>query len=152
VHSPELLILDEPTRHLDPAGRAQILSKLKELQRRGMSVLISTHQLDEVEKICDSVALISSGKLLLSAPVESLLKNAKEYELQPMDAADRLHNLFQSLQIDARWEGDKARFPADGDVVDRLIKEIDRSGVSIRLLRPVPMTLDEILPKVIGRK
>lgn len=65
VHDPELLILDEPTNGLDPAGRDDMLSLIARTSREfGISVLVSSHLLGELEKICDSVVLIESGRLV----------------------------------------------------------------------------------------
>ena len=64
VGGPRLLLLDEPTSALDPAGRRIVRDLLEELRRRGVSVLLNTHLLSEVERVCDRVAIIDRGELL----------------------------------------------------------------------------------------
>jgi ABC-2 type transport system ATP-binding protein len=64
VGGPPLLLLDEPTSALDPAGRRIVRDLLEELRRRGVSVLLNTHLLSEVERVCDRVAIIDRGELL----------------------------------------------------------------------------------------
>jgi ABC-2 type transport system ATP-binding protein len=64
VGGPRLLLLDEPTSALDPAGRRIVRDLLEELRRRGVSVLLNTHLLSEVERVCDRVAIIDRGQLL----------------------------------------------------------------------------------------
>jgi ABC-2 type transport system ATP-binding protein len=64
VGGPRLLLLDEPTSALDPAGRRIVRDLLEELRRRGVSVLLNTHLLSEVERVCDRVAIIDRGHLL----------------------------------------------------------------------------------------
>ena len=64
VGSPRLLLLDEPTSALDPAGRRTVRALLEELRRRGVAVLLNTHLLSEVERVCDRVAIIDHGRLV----------------------------------------------------------------------------------------
>lgn len=73
LHNPKLLILDEPTSALDPQGRKEILDLIKSL-KGSKTIFFSTHILSDVEKICDKVAIIKDGKLLLNENVEELKK------------------------------------------------------------------------------
>jgi ABC-2 type transport system ATP-binding protein len=73
LHDPKLLILDEPTSALDPQGRKEILDLIKSL-KGSKTIFFSTHILSDVEKICDRVAIIKDGKLLLNEKVEELKK------------------------------------------------------------------------------
>ena len=72
VGSPRLLLLDEPTSALDPAGRRTVRELLVELRRRGVAVLLNTHLLSEVERVCDRVAIIDRGRLLAAGTPEAL--------------------------------------------------------------------------------
>ena len=72
VHSPDLLVLDEPLAGLDPTGVDIMGSVLKERARAGCSVLFSSHQLDQVEDLCDSVVIIGHGRLVASGTVDEL--------------------------------------------------------------------------------
>jgi ABC-2 type transport system ATP-binding protein len=77
VHDPELVFLDEPTSGLDPAGRRQMLDLIGQLSRRhGISVLLSTHLLHDVESVCDSVILLKKGMLILQGTLEVLKRKA----------------------------------------------------------------------------
>lgn len=71
-NEPELLILDEPTSALDPEGRAEILKLIKQLKKEGMTVFLSTHILNDVERICDEVSIINQGEIILSDNLEQL--------------------------------------------------------------------------------
>jgi ABC-2 type transport system ATP-binding protein len=73
LSSPELVILDEPTNGLDPAGIVEIRSLLRRLADDGKAVVLSSHQLNEVQRICDRVAIINSGKVVAEGEVEQLL-------------------------------------------------------------------------------
>jgi ABC-2 type transport system ATP-binding protein len=70
---PELIILDEPTNGLDPAGIVEIRSLLQSLANQGKAVVLSSHQLNEVQRICDRVAIVNNGKIIADGTVASLL-------------------------------------------------------------------------------
>lgn len=75
--NPKLLILDEPTNGLDPEGMKEIRDLVGELSSEGITVFISSHLLDEVQKICSHVAMISLGKLIIAGKMEDLLRNSE---------------------------------------------------------------------------
>jgi ABC-2 type transport system ATP-binding protein len=100
VHDPELILLDEPTSALDPEGRREVLNLIQELKARGKTILISTHILSDVERVCDSVTMIKEGKCILDSDIETLkqiqgpavyriefLRAIKEMELQLLRSA-----------------------------------------------------------------
>ena len=74
---PKLLILDEPTNGLDPEGMKEIRDLVGELSSEGITVFISSHLLDEVQKICSHVAMISLGELIIAGKMEDLLRNSE---------------------------------------------------------------------------
>jgi ABC-2 type transport system ATP-binding protein len=76
VGAPPLLLLDEPTSALDPAGRRIVRDLLEELRRRGVSVLLNTHLLSEVERVCDRVAIIDRGVLLAEGRPDDLARSS----------------------------------------------------------------------------
>jgi ABC-2 type transport system ATP-binding protein len=75
LRSPDLLILDEPTNGLDPAGIRDIRTMIAELGESGVTVLLSSHILAEVQQVCHSVSIIGNGRLLASGPVEDLVRS-----------------------------------------------------------------------------
>ena len=75
IGDPEVLIFDEPTNGLDPQGIAEVRNILSRIASMGNTVLMASHILDEVEKICDHVAIIKNGKLLATGPIGAILSN-----------------------------------------------------------------------------
>ena len=75
LHSPKVLIFDEPTSGLDPLIQNEFFEILKEEKKRGTTILFSSHVLNEVQKVCDRVAIIKEGKILTIEQIESLRKN-----------------------------------------------------------------------------
>ena len=80
LHQPELLILDEPTADLDPIGRRQVRDMIVEFRERGGTVLLNSHLLSEVERVCDRVGVIHGGRLLREGPVDELMGEGQELE------------------------------------------------------------------------
>lgn len=78
--NPHLLILDEPTAGLDPIGIREIRQLLESLKQQGMTVFLNSHLLSEVEKICDTVAIINRGKLLVKDTISALVKDRDTLE------------------------------------------------------------------------
>ena len=73
IHEPTIVILDEPTSGLDPRGMFEVREILVELKKQDYTVFMSSHLLNEVQDVCDEVALINRGKLLKSGPVQELV-------------------------------------------------------------------------------
>ena len=80
LHEPELLILDEPTADLDPIGRRQVRDLIGAFRERGGTVLLNSHLLSEVERLCDRVAIIHGGRVLREGAVDELLAGDRELE------------------------------------------------------------------------
>src|SRR5262249_53688701 len=80
VGDPELLFLDEPTTGLDPQSRRQLWDILRELKAQGRTILITTHYMDEAEKLCDRVAVVDHGKVIaLGTPAQLIAKLGGEH-------------------------------------------------------------------------
>ena len=85
LHDPELLILDEPTNGLDPAGMREFRGLIRELGAAGKTVFVSSHLLNEVEQMCDEVAIIKEGRLITQGPVASLVRRGDALEVTTTD-------------------------------------------------------------------
>ncbi len=113
LHDPELLILDEPANGLDPAGIVEMRDLLRQLAAQGKTVFISSHVLTEVRQICDRVAILSKGKLVTVADIETLTgsRGAFRVTMEPGRAAEAL-----ALAKRQPW-GANARIDSDGALV-----------------------------------
>jgi ABC-2 type transport system ATP-binding protein len=92
--NPSVLIFDEPTNGLDPVGIAEIRELMKKLYREGKTIIMASHLLDEVEKVCSHVAILKRGELITSGKVNEILSNEDMVEVS---AADN-RKLFEILQ------------------------------------------------------
>jgi ABC-type multidrug transport system ATPase subunit len=91
--SPKVLVLDEPTNGLDPAGIAEIRELILKLSNEGITVIMASHMLDEVEKVCNHVAILKRGQLLVTGEVDNVLRSEDQVEVR----ADNLPALQQLL-------------------------------------------------------
>lgn len=80
VHEPKLIILDEPFSGLDPINSNLIKNEIYELRKKGVTVIFSTHRMEQVEEICDHIVLINKGKILLNGEVKSIKQQFKKNE------------------------------------------------------------------------
>jgi ABC-2 type transport system ATP-binding protein len=111
VNDPDLLLLDEPASGLDPRARIELMEILRELQRMGKTIFISSHILSELAELCDSVTIIDRGKTKYSGPMETLLEQQVEHpvyrlriEGEMADFEDRLAAL-SGVQAVNRTDG-----------------------------------------------
>src|SRR5438270_306422 len=81
INDPELLILDEPTSALDPLSRLKVRELLLQHRTGGKSIFLSSHQLSEVERICDRVIFVQKGRVIASGRTQDLLKESDEFEI-----------------------------------------------------------------------
>jgi ABC-2 type transport system ATP-binding protein len=141
-HDPELLILDEPTGGLDPLMQEEFLKVIAEHRDRGATVFLSSHDLAEVERVCDRVGIIRAGRLVAVESVEEM--RARAYRqvtvtFKEPPSRDRLTRLkgVENVEID----GITARFKATSRI-DEVLKEIVRHEIlDIEITRP---TLEEL--------
>lgn len=94
MDNPKILVLDEPTNGLDPAGIAEIRELIRKLNNEGITVVMASHLLDEVEKVCTHVAILKRGDLLLHGAVDEVLRSEDQIEVR----AANMQVLQQALQ------------------------------------------------------
>ena len=105
IGDPDVLIFDEPTNGLDPQGIAEVRTTLKKVADGGNTVIMASHILDEVEKICTHVAILRKGQLLASGPVGAILSDNNTIEI----GAESMHTLRNFLET----------HPAISDIKDK---------------------------------
>ncbi len=99
MNRPELLILDEPTTGLDPAVRLALWSRVRELRRGGTTVLLTTHYMDEAQRLCDVVAIMSAGDVIAQGAPEALIERYLARETVELDATpEEEHALLRGLE------------------------------------------------------
>jgi ABC-2 type transport system ATP-binding protein len=94
--NPEVMVFDEPTNGLDPVGIAEIRNLIKKLNADGKTIIMASHLLDEVEKVCTHVAILKKGELIASGDVNEILVNEDVVEVAAVDAV-KLHVVLNAL-------------------------------------------------------
>jgi len=160
VNRPEVLLLDEPVSALDPAGRKEVLEMIEGLRGR-CTVFMSTHILEDVERVCDTVGIINRGKLVVEAKQEELLSRytlpAFELECDP-GAEPALRAWAADLPARYPWlkkagvEGCVARLLVkDVDAARRdLLPELPRVGIALRRYEMVTPSLEDVFLRLVN--
>jgi ABC-2 type transport system ATP-binding protein len=159
VGDPDFLFLDEPTTGLDPQARRQLWDLIEEFKKSGRTILLTTHYMDEAERLCDRVAIMDHGKeIALGTPRELIAANCAEQmvEFSAGSAA-------QALDVPAlrRIEGVREVRPENGAVilqvaelhtaVPALLAELTRQNVPLTELRTHSATLEDVFVTLTGR-
>ena len=146
---PDLLLLDEPTAGLDPAGVAQIREILVGLKARGAAVLLNSHLLSEVERVCDRVLFMKSGRCLRVHDVKS---GGQRAEVR-LANGPRLAALLRGKLPDGLLDGDRFHIPVSGaDAVPALVRKLVELGADVLEVKLGGAELEELyLQLVEGR-
>jgi ABC-2 type transport system ATP-binding protein len=147
LRDPRLLLLDEPTTGLDPPGMRDMRTLIGQLSDRGVTVLLSSHQLAEVEEMCNRVAIIRSGQIVYEGVLADLKRTAGGgYRLRSTDSARAVRVCeAQAGVTQVRLDGHEVRFSAiDDDAVAALSVSLVEAGVAIVTLAPTGATLEEL--------
>ena len=151
IHEPELIVMDEPFSGLDPVNATLLQDTLLELKDQGRTILFSTHRMDQVEKLCDSIALIHQGNLVLSGRVREIKSRYKRDRVHVEFAGD--DSFLRSAEIaEARNYSGHAeiRLKEDGDAQKLLAEAAARATIyRFELMEP---SLEEIFIQTVGGK
>jgi ABC-2 type transport system ATP-binding protein len=147
LRRPRLLILDEPATGLDPAGMRDMRLLIRRLADDGITVLLSSHQLPEVEELCDRVAIIRSGRVVYEGALSELKRQAGGgYRLRTNDnaRAEPVASAQSGIEhVNATPHGD-LRFQADERAVGALSLALARADIQILALTPELATLEDL--------
>ncbi|WP_280215646.1 ABC transporter ATP-binding protein [Nocardia cyriacigeorgica] len=146
---PDLLILDEPTNGLDPAGMAEMRSLITDLAGDGHTVLLSSHLLSEVQEICDRVGVISGGTLLVESTVAEL-RGAASLLVRAEPAAVALPAIRAVLGEPVMLTAAGIRIEAAADAAPKIARAVVESGADLLELRVDEKSLEEVFFEMTG--
>lgn len=152
LKDPELLILDEPTNGLDPAGMADMRSLIRRLGSGDRTVLLSSHLLGEVQQVSDRVGVISHGVLIAQGSVDELRgRGSVLVRAAPLDLArERIARLLGNEGVEV-VDG-TLRFASASADVPRITRELVLAGVAVSEVRPVERTLEDVFLELTGEE
>jgi ABC-2 type transport system ATP-binding protein len=146
LRAPRLLLLDEPTTGLDPAGMRDMRELVRRLAGEGITILLSSHLLHEVEELCNRVAIIRRGAIVYQGQLRELLNRAAStYRLNALEP-ERARSLLlaQPGIVEVRRDGTALRFSADEDTVAALTIALGQARIAFTALVPETATLEEL--------
>jgi len=147
VARPELVVLDEPTSALDPIGRADVRDLLLSLKERGVAVLLNSHLIGEVERVCDRVVILDKGRVATSGTLAELLgRRELRLRLDGMTAAAEAR-LAAAGPVTRGGDSFTVALPADPDTttVPDLVADLVGLGVRVHAVEPGRISLEERL-------
>ncbi len=158
VHSPEILILDEPTAGVDVELREQLWDYVQELNRKGTTILLTTHYLEEAETLCDQIAVINHGSIIACDTKEALLDLLDEKQLtisfnQPINEIPKEIQVLGSDRVKARIEDGKTlilNYKSKQVRPDELLEFLKSSSSTIRHLSTHEPKLEDIFRHLIA--
>ena len=146
VAGPELVVLDEPTSALDPLGRADVRDIVLALKERGVAVLLNSHLIGEVERVCDRVVILDRGRVATSGTLAELLgRRELRLRLTGLTAAAEAR-LARTGTVERAGDWVTVALPADlGTAVPDLVRDLAALGVQVHAVEPARITLEERL-------
>lgn len=148
LNKPRIIFLDEPTNGLDPAGTVEMRELIKRLGATGHTIFLSSHQLHEVEQVCDEVAIISQGKLLAQGQVDTLLQHSASLlvEVEPLSA---LESIAAQMGVSLQVRGPRsATVRLDAPATPRLIAALVHANAQVYQITPQRSSLEQLFLEI----
>ena len=144
INDPELLILDEPAAALDPAGVQQVRELLRHARNAGKSIFFSSHQLTEVEHICDRIAFLNQGRLVRCGSLREFQSESDRVEIEVRGiSADRVNQIYPGT-TSAGAGPDSIRMTVPAQEQRRVIEAVWNAGGEIVSLAPLRRRLEDL--------
>ena len=146
VADPELLILDEPMSGLDPIGRKEVRDLIVEERKRGRTIFFSTHILNDVESLCDRVAILRKGEVVVSGRIADLLRrDARRSEITLSGEYAPLHAALQEQGLTCKEVGGMLVVQVEGaDPLRGVLERALAAGLSVEQVAPRHETLEDL--------
>lgn len=147
IGKPEVVILDEPASGLDPVGQRDVRSLMLELRSKGTTVLLSSHQLSEVEAVCDRVTILSEGKVAAEGKIEELLNVSDQTSMRVRGLAE-LPTAVREVAIDVAVSGSLWVFSVRDAAVRTVVDAVDDAGGTILSVTPKRESLEDYFARL----
>lgn len=153
VHSPEILILDEPSDGVDPVGRRRIRDILGELEQRGTTIFINSHLLVEVELFCREVAIMNRGRIVLVDSVKRLIAGKGYRVSTPAPLPDRLRDQLRAMAgSGGARDGVVEFYFTTREQTNRAVDLLRSERVEVESIVPTASTLEEVFMRALEGK
>jgi ABC-2 type transport system ATP-binding protein len=150
LSEPLLLILDEPTSGLDPVGRREVRDLIAELRAQGLTVLLNSHILSEIERVCDEVAILDLGKLVWQGRMNDLADERIEVTVELSELSDAALGAVRRLAPDVAASSGSLHFTASSAaIVSDVVATLTSHGARIYAVRPERPSLEDLFVKLV---
>ncbi len=157
IHKPPILFLDEPTTGIDVASARQLRQLIDDLHQRGTTIFLTTHYIEEAERLCDRVAFILSGRIIQIDTVEHLVQPVKARHIVQIvclnsieDIQSRVESLFPDLHFAFEQNG-TIRVESDQPIgVGPIIRLLEDSGTEVLEARRIRLSLEDVFVRITG--
>ena len=157
IHNPKILFLDEPTTGIDVESARQIRSLILDMKERGTTVFLTTHYIEEAERICDRIAFIVNGKIVKTGTVNQLMENAGQEHIIRLRLDDgasgiknELQDNFPNFQIEVKDENTCFIKSPVKFALSPILQYLDGRGISVFEAKEIRPTLEDVFVKVTG--
>ena len=159
INDPELLFLDEPTTGLDPQARRNIWGLIREIHQRGVTVVLTTHYMEEAEELCDRLAIMDGGSLkAVDTPRNLVGRLQAAYTVKlAMDnplTEDQMASLNSSVEFVQELDGNSylLRLKSGPSSLGKVLDEMVRSDINLERLEIAPVTLEDVFLELTGNE
>ena len=150
VHSPQVLILDEPTAGVDVSLRELLWQNIRDLNKKGVTILLTTHYLEEAEALCKDVAIINKGEIVISGNIKKLVKKidkkilkvySENFKTLPSGLKNIGFKKYNSNEISIDYQPSKQS-------IDELLNEVVKYKIKIKDISIKDTTLEDLFKKI----
>lgn len=157
IHNPKILFLDEPTTGIDVESARQIRELILNLKNQGKTIFITTHYIEEAERICDRIAFIVNGKIVKIGTVTELMENAEhEHKIKLVlndsikAIREELENNFQNCKVEIPDENSCLIISKERVALLPILQLLDSKGVSVYEAKEIKPSLEDVFVKITG--
>lgn len=157
IHKPEILFLDEPTTGIDVASARQLRQLIADLHRAGTTIFLTTHYIEEAERLCDRIAFIVSGRIIKVDRVENLIQPIKsKYVLQiscvtiPDGIFGRMSEMFPTLKFSTRYHESIRMESSEPIPVGNLVRFLEDHGAEVVEAKRIRPSLEDVFVQITG--
>ena len=159
INEPEILILDEPTTGLDPVARREIWDILTDLKGKNTSMILTTHYMEEAERLCDHIVIMDKGSVLVQGTLDDLLaahmqREVISFTVEERSGAEALSRIEGALDLVWDPKGNRGHLYVKEILTSlpRFLEAVERERLSLRQLECRKMNLDDLFISLTGRR
>ena len=159
AHTPKLIIMDEPTVGIDPQSRNHILQSVKYLKNNGVSIIYTSHYMEEVEEICDEICIIDRGKIIAQGRADDIKSNLVKYNIYTIILKNEIEGIEKHIKkingvkdVIIKENEIKCSYIKDVNILQKLVNTIFNNGGVIESIKDELPTLETVFLDLTGKK